>query len=74
MKALSAKQAANCENAVGHVCKCRCGGSLHGASRIAPESGRVGFEELPEEDLHHIAPKKPPKEKSKQLALFDAIS
>ena len=35
MKALSARQAVTCETAEGKRCKCRCGGALHGAGRLA---------------------------------------
>lgn len=50
-KQLSIRQAERCETAREPVCKCRCGGKLHGAKR---GSGRSFFEELPEDDPHHI--------------------
>lgn len=31
-RALTARQAVACENAQGKVCRCRCGGALHGLS------------------------------------------
>jgi len=37
MRRLSVRQAMNCENAIGHTCKCRCGGALHGAARMPKE-------------------------------------
>ncbi len=33
MKTLSEKQAQKCEDAKEPICKCRCGGQLHGAKR-----------------------------------------
>lgn len=50
MRALSQRSADRCENAVNHVCKCRCGGKLHGAKR-----GNV--RELPLDDPHSPAQK-----------------
>ena len=47
-KALSRRAAQNCENAAEPVCRCRCGGALHGAGR-----GRV--EDLPVDDPHSLA-------------------
>jgi len=54
MKALSLRQAGNCENAREHVCRCRCGGALHG---IARGDGRGFFEGLPADDPHYIPSK-----------------
>ena len=45
MNALSAKAAANCENAKTPVCRCRCGGRFHG-------SARMKISELPLDDPH----------------------
>lgn len=49
MRKLSYSQANNCENAIGKVCRCRCGGALHG---IARGEGEAFFKNLPEEDAH----------------------
>lgn len=48
MRAQSQRAADRCENAVEHVCKCRCGGKLHGAKR-----GNV--RSLPFDDPHSPA-------------------
>lgn len=56
MRALSLKQASRCETAVGHVCKCRCHGALHGAARVlAPDVQNLEafFAALPPDDPHH---------------------
>ena len=50
LRALSLRSADRCENAVNHVCKCRCGGKLHGAKR-----GNV--RDLPFDDPHSPARK-----------------
>lgn len=49
MKPLPYGLANACENAHGPVCKCRCGGALHGIAR-----GHVT--ELPENDPHFVHP------------------
>jgi hypothetical protein len=54
MKALSDKQIASCENATTPVCKCRCGGALHGVARGGPNPAWDFFYDLPEDDPHHI--------------------
>jgi hypothetical protein len=58
MKALSKRQAARCENAKTKTCRCRCGGALHGSMRNLIEEDREAnpafFEELPEDDPHHV--------------------
>lgn len=59
MKALSLKQADKCEYAREPVCKCRCGGSMHGAKR---GTGKDFFDLLPLDDPHHI----PSKERKKR--------
>jgi hypothetical protein len=58
MKKLTARQAQNCEEALGPVCRCRCGGALHGAKRKGYEQGREFYENLPEDDPHIIKKKK----------------
>jgi hypothetical protein len=61
MRNLSERQARNCEEALGKVCRCRCGGALHGAKRSGGSSTptpRAFFEELDEEDPHYLPPKK----------------
>jgi hypothetical protein len=73
MRKLTAKQAQNCEEAKGHVCRCRCGGALHGAKRLGYEQGREFYENLPEGDPHVIKKKKqddPKEEIPGQLRLF----
>lgn len=57
-KPLTARQAWNCENAVGAVCRCRCGGVLHGrrGGGTTPD-GEIDlayFESLPADDPHHL--------------------
>jgi hypothetical protein len=51
LKPLSLKQADRCEQAREPVCKCRCGGALHGAKR---GDGRAFFESLPADDPHYL--------------------
>lgn len=54
-RSLSYAQAARCETAREPVCKCRCGGALHGRGRAAPDVPTVEyFEGLPAEDPHHL--------------------
>ena len=62
MRALSNAQASRCETAKNKTCCCRCGGALHGAKRHTVEGmgdlqqklERAFFEQLPEDDPHHI--------------------
>lgn len=54
MRALSVRQASRCETALNHKCRCRCGGRFHGARRILTPEDRAMFEQLPEDDPHHI--------------------
>jgi len=75
MKALSFAQAQSCENAVGHVCRCRCGGALHGAKRFKKtdsEDNRSWYEQLPDEDPHYV-PEQKDGDKPKQLSFFDLM-
>lgn len=63
-RALSARQAFNCETAREDRCSCRCGGALHGVNRGGGVAGVVAgsaaeidvafFEELPPDDPHHL--------------------
>lgn len=57
-KPLSDKQAQACENATQPVCKCRCGGTAHGANRGGTAADgsldRAFFEALPEDDPHYL--------------------
>lgn len=72
-KALSARQAQACEEALNPRCRCRCGGALHGAKRKGFEEGRAFYEDLPEDDPHHIKPDAEDEieeECPKQLKLF----
>lgn len=58
MKALSLRQALNCETAKEPVCKCRCGGALHGAKRNGNGAyDAAWFEALPDDDPHHMMSK-----------------
>lgn len=53
MRALAGRQATRCESAKNKRCGCRCAGVLHGARRaLTPDPGF--FEQLPEEDPHHV--------------------
>lgn len=54
MRRLSVRQAMNCENATGHVCKCRCGGALHGANRMpSGDDALTWLDSLDQDDPHH---------------------
>ena len=61
---LTLKQAQNCENAREPVCKCRCGGALHGAKRGGDTPTATFFETLPEDDPHY----RPDAKKKAELA------
>lgn len=65
MKQLSQKQASRCEEAKEPVCKCRCGGALHGAKR---GKGAEFFDSLPADDPHHI-PSKERKSREREAAI-----
>lgn len=68
MKALTERQARNCEQATKPICRCRCGGALHGAKRAGKDNPpRDWFESLPEDDPHYVPPK--PQSKPKQARL-----
>ncbi len=54
MRALGEMQAARCEYATKPRCKCRCGGTLHGARRVNDVTA------LPPADPHHVEPKPRP--------------
>jgi len=72
MRALSLRQATNCENATHKRCRCRCGGRYHGANRVAPDSDRKAFEQLPAEDPHKLPAerrRRPPALPQEELAL-----
>ena len=88
MRALGPKAASRCETAKNKICRCRCGGKLHGALRMLPEKeGREQefFEALPEEDPHHVRsaeekrarrrkpPKPPPPPQPVQMTIWDAM-
>ena len=69
MRALSLRQANRCETAKNKVCRCRCGGALHGAARdLATGREREFFEELPADDPHHLPTKAERKQKRKDRA------
>ncbi len=70
-RALSLRQAQNCENALHPTCKCRCGGALHGAKRGGDNPPtREFFMGLDEGDPHYVKPKK---ERWIQLPMFPAL-
>ena len=73
MRKLTERQARNCEEALGPVCRCRCGGALHGAKRQGYEQGRDFYESLPEDDPHLIK-KKEVDDIPVQLKLFEEKS
>lgn len=81
MRALSLRQAAQCENATHTRCRCRCKGAYHGANRVpwdpdlerspvvvaVDPSQRRGFEELPEGDPHKLPAEKPRRRRPQAL-------
>ena len=67
LRQLSQRQASNCEQAREPVCRCRCGGALHGARR---GDGDAFFNGLPDDDPHHID--SPEQKKAKKKAERDA--
>jgi hypothetical protein len=75
MKRLSLRQASRCETAKGKVCRCRCGGLLHGSAR---GEGAEFFETLPADDPHYAKRKRTSKKrvlkKDRPLPLFDAAT
>ena len=69
-RALSLAEARECENAQGPVCKCRCGGALHGSKRIRDDAPIEEFQALPADDAHHLPTKD---EQRKRARLVRAI-
>lgn len=66
MKALSEKQAAQCENATCKRCKCRCHGTLHGKFRNGQDKPtREFFSSLAEDDPHYLPSKESKKDGQK---------
>lgn len=63
LRSLSMRQARNCEEAREPVCKCRCGGTLHGAKR---GSGDSFFNGLPDNDPHFVPSKQYKADKKKR--------
>ena len=57
-RALSEAQAKRCEEATHPRCRCRCGGAAHGAKRLGEDPERAAFEQLPEDDPHHLPEKR----------------
>lgn len=58
-RSLNAREADRCEQAREPVCRCRCGGTKHGAKRIPAGSSASAFATLPSDDPHFIPlPKK----------------
>jgi len=39
-------------------CRCRCGGALHGIKRGGDSPARPFYEALPDDDPHHLFPKR----------------
>lgn len=62
---LSDAAAAACEKACKPRCRCRCKGALHGAGR---GEDRAFFEQLPEDDPHHVREKPAPRIKVKPIS------
>lgn len=54
MRALSSRQAVRCETAKNKTCHCRCGGQFHGAKRMIEPEDLAAYEQLPEDDPHHV--------------------
>ena len=75
LKSLSLRQAQRCETAKNPTCKCRCGGKLHGIGR-AKDPDAAFFNELPDEDPHHIdsAEQKRAKAKAERAAQLERAS
>lgn len=53
-RSLSLREISRCEDAREPACKCRCGGTLHGAKR---GSGQAFFEGLSKDDPHRLQTK-----------------
>ena len=68
MRALSERQAAACETASRPVCRCRCGGSLHGARRNDESIMTDFFEDLAPDDPHRIPTAEEIRERNRQRA------
>ena len=56
-RALSEAQAKRCEEACHPRCKCRCGGKFQVTAPRGAYPDRAAFEQLPEDDPHHLPPK-----------------
>lgn len=69
MRQLSERQARNCEEARTPRCRCRCGGRLHGVKRGGNNPERTFYEDLPDDDPHHLKPKKPAPPRQLKLPL-----
>lgn len=52
-KPLTERQAKNCEEAREPVCRCRCGGQLHGKQRGGADASMQFYYSLPEDDPHY---------------------
>lgn len=53
-KPLTERLARSCEEAGGPTCECRCLGKLHGIARFGVGGPRAAYEDLPEDDPHHL--------------------
>jgi hypothetical protein len=69
MRTLSLRQALRCETATCKRCKCRCGGTLHGALRGKDDNF---VEQLPKDDPHFaLSPQTRRKLRKRQMELFE---
>ena len=58
MRGLAERQARECENSKLDRCRCRCKGTMHGAGRLPEDAARKLYEELPDDDPHHLKRRK----------------
>ena len=54
-KAVSFRQAFNCEQGIGARCRCRCNGVLHGARRLGDNPTYLQFMTLAHDDAHRVS-------------------
>jgi len=52
---ISPRAALSCEMARTPRCRCRCGGELHGAKRLAADATEEALTTLPEHDPHFVS-------------------
>lgn len=67
-RALGAQHCFECELATSDpkTCICRCGGVLHGASRVSKETGVAGLQALPAGDPHHVSTSQEKRERRRE--------